>query len=74
MEPLLTATDLCEVLSVSRAKLSYMRRQLPSFPAPLHFGQAVRWRRVDVERWIDEQIATQTAPHADGDPGAPDRA
>ena len=70
MEPMLTAQDLCRVLSVSRAKLAYMRQKLPSFPPPLRFGQSVRWRRADLERWIDEQIAAQTAPHADGDSGA----
>ena len=67
METMLTAQDLCRVLSVSRSKLAYMRQQLPSFPAPLHFGQAVRWRRADVEQWIDAQIAAQTAPQADGE-------
>ena len=74
METMLTAQDLCRVLSVSRSKLAYMRQQLPSFPAPLHFGQAVRWRRADVERWIDKQIAAQTAPPQDGHPGAADGA
>ena len=67
MEPMLTAQDLCRVLSVSRSKLAYMRLQLPSFPAPLRFGQSVRWRRVDIETWIDEQIAAQASPPADGD-------
>ena len=71
MEPMMTAQDLCRVLHVSRAKLAYMRHKLPSFPAPLRFGQAVRWRPADLEHWIDEQIAAQTAPQADGDPGGP---
>ena len=50
---LLTAPQAGELLGISRAQVFALRNQ-GRLPAPIHVGlRSVRWRRKDIERWID---------------------
>lgn len=50
----MTITELSDLLRVPRATVYYWRYS-GTGPRGLRFGKQVRYRRSDVERWIDEQ-------------------
>ena len=60
MEALLNVEEVCRVLGCSREKLRYTRQQ-QQFPKPLRFGQSLRWRRADLESWIEQQVTSDEA-------------
>lgn len=47
---LLSVVDVADLLGVSRSWVYAHRDQLP---APVRVGGATRWRRTDIERWVD---------------------
>ena len=50
-EELLIATDIAELLGVSRQRMSQIIRQ-EGFPTPIgRLGRSVVWRRRDIDRW-----------------------
>lgn len=50
---LLTAAESAELLGISH---DHLRRMADSgaAPRPVHIGRAVRWRRSDLEAWIED--------------------
>jgi excisionase family DNA binding protein len=54
VEPLLTVEELAAVLQVPVATL-YQWRVTGRGPAGVRVGRHVRYRRSEVERWLDEQ-------------------
>jgi excisionase family DNA binding protein len=53
-EPLLSTTDLAAELGIPEATLANWRSQRVG-PGFLRVGRHVRYRRVDVDRWIEQQ-------------------
>ena len=51
-EPLLTAADVAALLRISRAAVYQLRRKADELPC-YEVGGALRWRRADVERWLE---------------------
>lgn len=61
---LLTARDVCEELAISRATLYRLRRRDPTFPDPFYLGpRLVRWRKPDLDRWVDSRRLQRELPH-----------
>lgn len=62
LDQLLTKRAVSQILGVHEQTVMRLVRE-DKFPQPLrtgNIGSAVRWRALDVERWIDARIAT---PH-----------
>ena len=54
---LMTAHDLAEVLNCSTRTVRRLRDE-GQLPPALKIGAMVRWRRADVERWLEEAEAS----------------
>ncbi len=54
-EVLMTVDDLCNYLRLKRKGAVYMRLHRGTLPPPIRVGRFLRWRAVDVEKWLDEQ-------------------
>ncbi len=54
--PLMTVEDVAAYLSVSRATV-YGWRYRHCGPPGLRVGGVVRYRREDVDRWVESQVA-----------------
>lgn len=52
--PLLTIKELAELLGVSIATINRWNRA-GEIPAPIVIGGSIRWKRVEVEKWLDEK-------------------
>jgi excisionase family DNA binding protein len=50
---LLTVDDVAELLKVSTRHV-WKLLSAGRFPQPIRIGRSVRWRRADVENWIDD--------------------
>jgi excisionase family DNA binding protein len=50
---LLNAQQLAMILDVSQRTI-WRLRDTGRLPRPIRIGGAVRWRRADVEKWIDD--------------------
>ena len=51
---LLTLSDLCERLSLTRVSIYRRVKNDPAFPKPFYVAaRCPRWREADVDRWID---------------------
>jgi predicted DNA-binding transcriptional regulator AlpA len=51
---LLTPSDLCEELSISRATLYRILGRDAAFPDPIYLSPRLpRWRRTDLDRWLN---------------------
>ena len=46
--------DVAEYLGCCRATI-YSRVKAGTFPPPMKLGRAIRWRRSDIEDWLDRQ-------------------
>ena len=57
---IMTTDDLCEELDISK-QTAYLWRHKGTGPRGFKVGKYVRYRRSDVEAWIDEQIAKEVA-------------
>ena len=57
-----TPADLAVFLRLSPRKIRSMRAT-GELPRPIQFGRAVRWRRRDVEAWLD-RLAAVAQRHA----------
>ncbi|WP_082949694.1 helix-turn-helix domain-containing protein [Mycobacterium sp. ACS4331] len=55
-QQLMTLTDLCKELGISEST-AYYWRQVGKGPKGARIGKALRYRRSDVEAWLDEQFA-----------------
>ena len=56
MERLLTVTDVCEVLSISRATVYRLRDDDSSFPNPIYVtNRGPRWRTRDLDAWVESR-------------------
>lgn len=55
LEPLLTAQDLAEFLDVPVATI-YAWRYRRQGPPGLRVGRHLRYRRVDIDQWIDDRL------------------
>ena len=54
---ILTQAETLELVSLSRDYV-FRLRQAGDFPAPLDLGsRLLRWRRADIERWVEERAA-----------------
>ena len=59
-EALLTPEEIAELLKIS-VQLLYRWRYERKGPPSFRIGRYVRYRRVDVERWIDRQAAGEAS-------------
>lgn len=56
MDRLLTVTDVCEVLSISRATVYRLRNHDPTFPDPIYVtNRGPRWRTRDLAGWVESR-------------------
>ncbi|MFJ6133929.1 hypothetical protein [Janibacter terrae] len=71
-EKMLTPTTLARMLEISDRHLTDVRREDPTFPAPVLLGTLPRWSPATIRRWMERS----TTPCCDGDttPGAAARA
>jgi predicted DNA-binding transcriptional regulator AlpA len=53
---LLTARQVGEMLQLD-ARTVRQRWREGTIPGAIHVGKSVRWRRRDLEKWIEEQVA-----------------
>jgi excisionase family DNA binding protein len=65
LEPLLSAQDLADFLDVPLATI-YAWRYRGDGPPGFRVGRHLRFRRVDVEGWIEERV--RQADRLDSDP------
>jgi excisionase family DNA binding protein len=65
LEPLLSAQDLADFLDVPLATI-YAWRYRGEGPPGFRVGRHLRFRRIDVEGWIEERV--RHADRVDGDP------
>lgn len=56
MNELLTKDETAEYLRISPGTLSYMRH-VGNAPPALKVGKHVRWRKSDLDAWIEKQLA-----------------
>lgn len=54
MDALMTTDELSQYLQIPRATI-YRWRQDRVGPKAVRVGKHLRWRRTDVDRWLDEQ-------------------
>ncbi len=54
---LLSVEDLAELLGVPQKSI-YVWRAKGEGPPAARIGRYLRWRRVDVDRWVEQQLAT----------------
>lgn len=54
MNKLMTADEFAEVLDLDTRTVRRLVRE-GELPAPFKVGGALRWRRVDIERWLAEK-------------------
>lgn len=63
---LLTADDLAQVLRVSTGVIYHWglgtKRAPDGFPAPIKLGRLLRWRRADVQAWLEAAPALLPSP------------
>lgn len=52
--PLMTFAEVFRLLRVSRSTANRMRRE-DEFPPSIQVGRRKRWRRMDVDRWLEGQ-------------------
>lgn len=57
LDRLMTLPELADFLSVSPATLHYWRR-MGTGPRASRVGKHLRYRRIDVEKWLDAQAET----------------
>lgn len=53
---LMSRAALAEELELSKSSVEKLTAR-SDFPTPIRIGRSVRWRRVDVEGWVDRQTA-----------------
>lgn len=58
VDRLLTVDELAEMIQIPKATL-YKWRSEGTGPPGMRLGKYVRYRRSEVERWIDEQAAKE---------------
>lgn len=56
MSELMTPSDVSQLLGISESSLAYWR-QLRKGPKAARIGKHLRYRRADVEAWLDAQFA-----------------
>lgn len=59
LDPLWTVRDLAAYLGKSPSWVSHNRHRLP---APSRIGGELRWRRQDVEAWVEAQREAKVLP------------
>lgn len=59
--PLLTTAETAEMLGISKSSL-YSLRYVGDAPPAIKVGSRLRWRRSDVEKWIDENLEERPSP------------
>lgn len=60
---LITTMELAALLRVGRTGLWRIRKD-PAFPQPIMIGRRLRWRRADIDRWIDGKLGEQSTADA----------
>lgn len=58
---LLTTAETAEMLGVSKSSL-YGLRYVGDAPPAIKVGSRLRWRRADVEAWMDENLEKRPTP------------
>ena len=53
VERLLSAKAVADVLGVSKRQIFRLNSNGGKIPAPVRIGGSVRWRRSDIEKWIE---------------------
>lgn len=53
---LMTLTDVCELLGISEST-AYYWRQIGKGPKGARIGKNLRYRRAEVNAWLDDQFA-----------------
>lgn len=56
MSSLMTLPEMCEELGITEAT-AYYWRQIGKGPKGARLGKSLRYKRSEVEAWIDEQFA-----------------
>jgi len=62
MEKLLTLTELATLLGVSKQTIYNRHCQRLQLPPCIKLGNLLRFKRTDVESWLNSQIETDSAP------------
>ena len=60
---LITTMELAALLRVGRTGLWRIRKD-PAFPQPIMIGRRPRWRRADIDRWLDGKSGGQSTADA----------
>ena len=58
---LLTTAETADILGISKSSL-YGLRYVGDAPPAIKVGSRLRWRRADVERWMDENLEERPTP------------
>lgn len=58
---LLTTVETAEMLGISKSSL-YSLRYVGDAPPAIKVGSRLRWRRSDVEKWMDENLEERPTP------------
>ncbi len=61
-DKLLTTEETAELLGVSKSSL-YSLRYYSKAPPAIKVGNRLRWRRSDINTWMDEQLEERTTQH-----------
>lgn len=51
--------EVCRALRCSPPKVASLLKHDPTFPKPRMIGKQRHWIAADVERWINDQLATE---------------
>lgn len=60
MDALLKLRDLMEIMKISRSTL-WRVQQREDFPKPMILMGCKRWRREELQEWLDQQAALRDA-------------
>ena len=60
---LLTIGEVMGIVRLGRSTI-YRRLQTNEFPRPIDLGNAVRWKREEVQQWIDDREQRHYRPRA----------
>ena len=63
-EELMSTSEVCRHLNVSRATLYQRQARDPTFPRPVRLGQSSFYPTADIKAWLDRKIDAVRAENA----------
>jgi predicted DNA-binding transcriptional regulator AlpA len=54
--PLLTPQGVADLLGLPSERSVYNRRHRGEFPPAIRLGRSLRWRRSDIDRYLEERL------------------